>query len=164
MVYLPSSHPTVADRRPSALLIGRSLLWSCCVLAFFGREWRLGAEIPGPPFRMLYGGFVGVVSTLMSIGGGVFITEGASTRFPIDFALTRRVSIREPQGLQVRGRADAGALRVAPDHEVGSGGRLLALQLRPRLRRHPPPSAMCRRSPASSVGCKAAKKPWRWRG
>ena len=35
--------------------------------------------------------------------GGVFITEGASTRFPIDFALTRRVSIREPQGLQVRG-------------------------------------------------------------
>jgi len=40
----------------------------------FGREWRLGAEIPGQPFRALYGGFVGVVSTLMSIGGGVFIT------------------------------------------------------------------------------------------
>jgi uncharacterized membrane protein YfcA len=37
-------------------------------------DWRLGEEIPGQPFRALYGGFVGVVSTLMSIGGGVFVT------------------------------------------------------------------------------------------
>ncbi len=42
---------------------------------FFGREsWRLGSEIPGNPGRALYGGFVGLVSTLMSIGGGAFIT------------------------------------------------------------------------------------------
>jgi uncharacterized protein len=42
---------------------------------YFGRRgWQLGDEIPGNPFRMLYGGFVGLVSTLMSIGGGVFIT------------------------------------------------------------------------------------------
>jgi uncharacterized protein len=42
---------------------------------FFGRQdWRLGDVIPGQPFRALYGGFVGLVSTLMSIGGGVFIT------------------------------------------------------------------------------------------
>jgi uncharacterized protein len=42
---------------------------------FLGRQdWRLGDEIPGHPFRRLYGGFVGLVSTLMSIGGGVFIT------------------------------------------------------------------------------------------
>jgi uncharacterized protein len=40
----------------------------------FGRDWRLGAQVPGQPFRALYGGFVGLVSTLMSIGGGVFIT------------------------------------------------------------------------------------------
>ena len=42
---------------------------------FLGRQdWQLGDEIPGQPFRALYGGFVGLVSTLMSIGGGVFIT------------------------------------------------------------------------------------------
>jgi uncharacterized membrane protein YfcA len=42
---------------------------------FLGRQdWQLGDEIPGQPFRTLYGGFVGLVSTLMSIGGGVFIT------------------------------------------------------------------------------------------
>ena len=40
----------------------------------FGREWLLGDTIPGQPFRTLYGGFVGLVSTLMSVGGGVFIT------------------------------------------------------------------------------------------
>jgi uncharacterized protein len=38
------------------------------------QDWRLGDEVPGQPFRALYGGFVGLVSTLMSIGGGVFIT------------------------------------------------------------------------------------------
>jgi uncharacterized protein len=42
---------------------------------FFGREdWRLGGAIPGQPFRAVYGAFVGLLSTLMSIGGGVFIT------------------------------------------------------------------------------------------
>jgi uncharacterized membrane protein YfcA len=45
------------------------------VKLFLGRQdWRLGDAIPGQPFRALYGGFVGLVSTLMSIGGGVFIT------------------------------------------------------------------------------------------
>jgi uncharacterized protein len=39
-----------------------------------GRAWQLGDEIPGNPFRMLYGGFVGLISTLMSIGGGAFVT------------------------------------------------------------------------------------------
>jgi uncharacterized membrane protein YfcA len=42
---------------------------------FLGRQdWQLGEQIPGQPFRAIYGGFVGLVSTLMSIGGGVFIT------------------------------------------------------------------------------------------
>ena len=42
---------------------------------FFGREsWRLGDAIPGNPGRALYAGFVGLASTLMSIGGGAFIT------------------------------------------------------------------------------------------
>jgi uncharacterized membrane protein YfcA len=38
------------------------------------RSWQLGDAIPGNPFRLLYGGFVGLVSTLMSIGGGTFVT------------------------------------------------------------------------------------------
>jgi uncharacterized protein len=42
---------------------------------FLGRQdWQLGDVVPGQPFRALYGGFVGLVSTLMSIGGGIFIT------------------------------------------------------------------------------------------
>jgi uncharacterized protein len=42
---------------------------------FLGRQdWQLGDVIPGQPFRAIYGGFVGLLSTLMSIGGGVFIT------------------------------------------------------------------------------------------
>jgi len=42
---------------------------------FFGREsWRLDREIPGNPFRAVYGVAVGLVSTLLSIGGGAFIT------------------------------------------------------------------------------------------
>ncbi len=55
-------------------------VWAGCATLmaaklYFGREsWRLGDEIPGNPGRALYGGFVGLVSTLMSIGGGAFIT------------------------------------------------------------------------------------------
>lgn len=42
---------------------------------FLGREnWRLGDTIPGNPIRAVYGVLVGLVSTLMSIGGGAFIT------------------------------------------------------------------------------------------
>lgn len=42
---------------------------------FFGREsWKLGDDVPGNPWRALYGGLIGMVSTLMSIGGGAFVT------------------------------------------------------------------------------------------
>ncbi|MHA1528232.1 MAG: sulfite exporter TauE/SafE family protein [Alphaproteobacteria bacterium] len=42
---------------------------------FFGRErWKLGDEIPENPGRALYGLFIGTISTLMSIGGGAFVT------------------------------------------------------------------------------------------
>lgn len=39
-----------------------------------GDKWRLGTNIPGNPKRSIYGVFIGLVSTLMSIGGGAFIT------------------------------------------------------------------------------------------
>ncbi len=35
--------------------------------------------------------------------GGVFVTEGSTAAFPIDMAITRRVSIRETNALQARG-------------------------------------------------------------
>lgn len=42
---------------------------------YFGREsWKLGNDIPGNPWRALYGIFIGTISTLMSIGGGAFVT------------------------------------------------------------------------------------------
>lgn len=42
---------------------------------YFGREsWKLGNDIPGNPWRALYGVFIGAISTLMSIGGGAFVT------------------------------------------------------------------------------------------
>lgn len=42
---------------------------------YFGqRGFQLGDEIPGNPYRALYGGFIGLISTLMSIGGGAFVT------------------------------------------------------------------------------------------
>ncbi len=39
-----------------------------------GDKWKLGDTIPGNPLRAIYGVFIGLVSTLMSIGGGAFIT------------------------------------------------------------------------------------------
>lgn len=39
-----------------------------------GDKWRLGDVIPGNPLRALYGIVIGAISTLMSIGGGAFIT------------------------------------------------------------------------------------------
>jgi uncharacterized protein len=55
-----------------AIWVGAATL--IAVKLAFGRDWLLGEAVPGQPFRALYGGFVGLISTLMSIGGGVFIT------------------------------------------------------------------------------------------
>ncbi len=55
-------------------------IWIACaslmaVKFFFGREtWRLGDHLPGQPFRMVFGLFIGTIATLMSIGGAAFIT------------------------------------------------------------------------------------------
>lgn len=57
-----------------------ALIWavSAAILSlrlFLGREhWRLGDSVPGNPARAIFGVFVGFLSTLMSIGGAVFIT------------------------------------------------------------------------------------------
>jgi uncharacterized protein len=67
----------VAGASPSA-----ALKWVWAVFAsamacklFFGKDhWRLGRDIPRSRAIEVYGVFVGLVSTLMSIGGGAYIT------------------------------------------------------------------------------------------
>ena len=57
----------------TAIWVGAAALIS--LKMYVGREnWRLGDEIPGHPWRGLYGIFMGTISTLMSIGGGAFVT------------------------------------------------------------------------------------------
>jgi uncharacterized membrane protein YfcA len=61
---------------------GAVLKWVWAVFAsvmacklFFGKDhWRLGGEVPRSPLVEVYGVFVGLISTLMSIGGGAYIT------------------------------------------------------------------------------------------
>ena len=61
---------------------GTALMWvwiafcvSMAAKLLFGREdWRLGDTIPQSRAVELYGVFVGMVSTLLSIGGGAFMT------------------------------------------------------------------------------------------
>jgi uncharacterized membrane protein YfcA len=57
----------------TAIWIGAASMMSAKM--FFGREsWKLGDAIPGNPARAVYGLFIGTISTLMSIGGGAFVT------------------------------------------------------------------------------------------
>jgi uncharacterized protein len=52
-----------------------AFLVSMSAKLFFGREdWRLGTAIPQSRLVEAYGVFVGAVSTLLSIGGGAFMT------------------------------------------------------------------------------------------
>jgi uncharacterized protein len=67
----------VAKSSPSAVLKWVWIVFAILLSSklFFGRaEWRLGAAIPQSPLVEVYGVAVGFVSTLMSIGGGAFIT------------------------------------------------------------------------------------------
>jgi len=65
----------VADLAPGRALTG--LFGAVALLLsaqfFFGRpDWTLAKDMPGQPLRGLLGGFIGVLSALMGIGGGVF--------------------------------------------------------------------------------------------
>ena len=47
--------------------------WSAAARLLFGKEnWRLGDEMPKGFFMRAYGFFIGLLSTLMGIGGGLF--------------------------------------------------------------------------------------------
>lgn len=67
----------LAESSPGTLF---KVIWAvmASVLAtrmFLGdRGWRLGADLPRSRLLELYGIFVGFISTMMSIGGGAFVT------------------------------------------------------------------------------------------
>lgn len=50
-----------------------AVAWSAAARLLFGREdWRLGKDLPTGFFMRLYGAIIGLLSTLMGIGGGLF--------------------------------------------------------------------------------------------
>ncbi len=65
----------VADLAPGRALTGLFGAVALILSAqfFFGRpDWKLAQDMPGLPLRGLLGAFIGVLSSLMGIGGGVF--------------------------------------------------------------------------------------------
>jgi uncharacterized protein len=50
-----------------------AVAWSAAVRLLFAREsWKLGDDLPAGPLMKVYGFLVGLLSTLMGIGGGLF--------------------------------------------------------------------------------------------
>ena len=50
-----------------------AVAWSAAIRLLFGRDsWRFGETLPGGFLMKLYGGFIGLLSTLMGVGGGLF--------------------------------------------------------------------------------------------
>jgi uncharacterized membrane protein YfcA len=50
-----------------------AVAWSAAIRLFFGRDsWRLGDTMPGGFVMRVYGALVGLLSTLMGVGGGLF--------------------------------------------------------------------------------------------
>src|SRR4051812_22856172 len=50
-----------------------AVAWSAAARLLFGKEsWRLGEDLPTGPLMKLYGFIIGLLSTLMGIGGGLF--------------------------------------------------------------------------------------------
>ncbi|PWE17048.1 hypothetical protein DDZ18_10120 [Marinicauda salina] len=65
----------IADLAPGRALTG--LFGAVALLLsaqfFFGRpDWKLADDLPGLPLRGVLGAFIGILSSLMGIGGGVF--------------------------------------------------------------------------------------------
>jgi len=50
-----------------------AVAWSAATRLLLARDtWKLGADLPKGPLMKIYGFFVGLLSTLMGIGGGLF--------------------------------------------------------------------------------------------
>jgi uncharacterized membrane protein YfcA len=69
-VIIASTAPAVVFK--SVWIVFGTLMGTNMLLG--DRGWRLGTEVPKSRWLEAYGGLVGAVSTLLSIGGGAFIT------------------------------------------------------------------------------------------
>jgi uncharacterized membrane protein YfcA len=50
-----------------------AVAWSAAARLLFGKEsWRLGDDLPNGPLMQAYGFVIGLLSTLMGVGGGLF--------------------------------------------------------------------------------------------
>jgi uncharacterized membrane protein YfcA len=50
-----------------------AVAWSAAARLLFGKEsWRLGEDLPKGPLMQVYGFVIGLLSTLMGVGGGIF--------------------------------------------------------------------------------------------
>lgn len=49
-----------------------AVAWFAAIRLLFGREWRLGDDMPKGPLMKVYGFVIGLLSTLMGVGGGLF--------------------------------------------------------------------------------------------
>jgi uncharacterized protein len=50
-----------------------AVAWSAAIRLLFGRDsWRFGDTLPGGFLMKVYGGLIGLLSTLMGVGGGLF--------------------------------------------------------------------------------------------
>jgi uncharacterized membrane protein YfcA len=49
-----------------------AVAWSAAVRLLLGRNWRLGDDLPKGPLMQAYGFVIGLLSTLMGVGGGLF--------------------------------------------------------------------------------------------
>ena len=65
---------SIVDGSVLKIVYVASALAMAVKLALGGDRWRLGAELPGNPVRAVVGGAIGLVSTLIGIGGGVYVT------------------------------------------------------------------------------------------
>ncbi len=67
-VIIPTSIP---ERLFKFVFVG--VAWSAATRLLLAREgWRLGDDVPGGVLMKVYGFFVGLLSTLMGVGGGLF--------------------------------------------------------------------------------------------
>ncbi len=65
---------SVVDGSWLRVVYASAVLLIAVKLLFAREEWQIGKDLPGNPLAAIYGWLVGFVSTLIGVGGGVFIT------------------------------------------------------------------------------------------
>ncbi|MHC2178160.1 hypothetical protein ACVIQW_007547 [Bradyrhizobium diazoefficiens] len=125
----------VARHAPERLfkIVFVCVAWSAAVRLIFAREtWKLGDDLPKGPVMRIYGFCVGILSTLMGIGGGLFSNLLMTFYGPADPSGGRDVVGARGTDLDPR-RARLHLCRLAGGGEL-PGRRSAASPVRARLR------------------------------